>query len=93
MLRLPRPGQERNYRREQGELIVAVASPESVVTILSDGDDARVRCAASIFTEVAPHRKVGCAKLQEGKQPRIARDAEHMTPTAIPKRGRFSIEG
>jgi DNA primase len=54
---------------EQAALIVAMTHPYAVVTILSDGDDAGVRCAISVFTEVAPYRKVRWAKLEPGKQP------------------------
>jgi DNA primase len=55
--------------KEQGDLIAKIVVPNGLVTILADGDDAGQRCAVSIFTEVAPQRKVRWAKLQNGKQP------------------------
>jgi DNA primase len=55
--------------REQGALIVAKTKPDALITILTDGDDAGIQCAHSIFTEVAPHRAVKWAKLDSGKQP------------------------
>jgi len=58
-----------NCSREQGELIAALTSTDGVVTILTDGDDAGIRCAVSIFTEVAPRRPVKWTKLPSGTQP------------------------
>ncbi len=47
----------------QAKLIVNMTAPDGLVTILTDGDDAGVQCAHSIFFDVAPHRTVRWAKL------------------------------
>lgn len=78
MLRLPRRRQERKCGREQGELIAALTSPAGVITILTDGDDTGVRCAVSIFTEVADCQPVKWAKLPWGKQPTNCSQGELM---------------
>jgi DNA primase len=54
---------------EQGRLVTEMTASDGVVTILTDGDDAGVRCAQSIFTEVAPGRRVRWAKLSSARQP------------------------
>lgn len=64
--------------QEQGKIIVRLLEqkPANVplaiggrVTILTDGDDAGARCAASIFECVGPSRFVRWVKLDRGKQP------------------------
>jgi len=54
---------------EQGDLIASIVVPNGRVIILTDGDDAGIKCAVSIFTEVAPGKLVKWAKLPAGKQP------------------------
>ena len=63
---------------EQGKLFVKLPAPRPAnapgatggrATILTDGDEAGSRCAASIFEHVAPCRIVQWVKLGEGKQP------------------------
>ena len=54
---------------EQGALIAKIVVPQGRVIILTDGDDAGVKCAFSIFTEVGARRVVKWAKLPLGKQP------------------------
>lgn len=53
----------------QAEIIVDLVKPDGKVWALSDGDDAGVRCATSIFLKVAPHRLVRWVKLQLDEQP------------------------
>jgi DNA primase len=53
----------------QAELLIELVVSRGLVTILTDGDEAGERCAVSVFTEVAPHRRVRWAKLETGKQP------------------------
>jgi DNA primase len=60
----------------QGDLIAKIVVPEGRVIILTDGDDAGVKCAISIFTEVAPRRVVKWAKLSAGRQPTDYNKAE-----------------
>jgi DNA primase len=54
---------------EQADLIAKIVIPDGLVIILTDGDEAGERCAVSIFSEIAPHRRVRWAKLESGKQP------------------------
>jgi DNA primase len=53
----------------QAKLLIGLLVPHGLVTILTDGDEAGERCAVSVFTEVAPYRRVRWAKLETGKQP------------------------
>lgn len=54
---------------EQGEQIVAATTPDAIIYILTDGDDAGDACAYSIFREVAPQRACRWLKLPKGLQP------------------------
>jgi len=54
---------------EQASLIVRMTDFDSRVWIMTDGDAAGVRCAQSVFNEVAPDRFVRWLKLEEKEQP------------------------
>ena len=54
---------------EQGKLIVDLVKPDGSVWLLTDGDEAGVRCAHDVFEKVSPHRSVRWLPLTEGRQP------------------------
>jgi DNA primase len=53
---------------EHAEIIVQSVTPEGRVWVLSDGDDAGEKCAASVLTQVAPYRLCRWVKLDK-RQP------------------------
>jgi len=54
---------------EQAQLIVDLTAENGHVWTLPDGDSGGERCAASVLTQVAPHRWVRWVKLENGQQP------------------------
>lgn len=53
----------------QAQLIVKATPRWGTVNIMSDGDQAGLRCAHELLESVSPHRAVRWIKLDEGKQP------------------------
>jgi DNA primase len=54
---------------EQAKLIVDLVHPGGCIWVLPDGDDAGVRCAQSVLSQVAPHRFARWVRLVENRQP------------------------
>lgn len=46
-----------------------LVKPDGSVWLLTDGDEAGVRCAHDVFEKVSPHRSVRWLPLTEGRQP------------------------
>ncbi len=54
---------------KQVEIMVDLIKPSGRLWIMSDGDEAGVRCAHELLAKVAPRRSARWAKLEEDKQP------------------------
>lgn len=54
---------------EQANLIVRLVQPDGRVWIMPDGNEAGERCAASVLTQVSPHRFCRWVKLDVNHQP------------------------
>ena len=54
---------------EQAELLVKLVKPSGRLWVIPDGDEAGVRCAASVLTQTAHERFVRWIKLAGGQQP------------------------
>jgi DNA primase len=53
----------------QAKLIASRTKPNGRVWLISDGDEAGIRCAESVLPQVAQHRFISWRRVDEGKQP------------------------
>ena len=54
---------------EQAKLILAKVEIDGRIWFMSDGDEAGVRCADSMFEQLSPYRFARWVKLKNGQQP------------------------
>lgn len=55
--------------KRQASIILDILSVDGMLWVMSDGDDAGVRCAHAVFDAIGPERAVRWARLDAGKQP------------------------
>jgi DNA primase len=54
---------------EQAGIVTQLVPPSGRITVITDGDESGLRCAHSVFEQIAPLRFLNWLKLDEGKQP------------------------
>jgi DNA primase len=54
---------------EQAAIVATLTAPSARIWLMTDGDDAGIRCAGEVLTRVSPRRFCRWLKLPDGRQP------------------------